>query len=104
MTEVTIPRKFCWRRAGPWLSVRDRIADPVSGCQSPGLPDHSLQNRDEFSKFRSHHPSFFPSNSFTICGLACPLDAFITCPTKKPSMVFFPARYCSSCLGLAARI
>src|ERR1700722_1311436 len=51
----------------------------------------------------SHHPSFFASNTLTICGLAWPLDAFMTCPTEKPSMVFFPPRYCSSCLGLATR-
>src|SRR5208282_2402545 len=68
---------------GPF-GPNDRVRDPVPHNQN--------------------HPSFLASNSFTICGLAWPLEAFMTCPTKKPSIVFFPARYCSSCFGLAARI
>src|SRR5580700_6711674 len=52
--------------------------------------------------FGQGQPSFFASNSFTSCGFACPFDAFITCPTKNPIMVVFPARYCSNCLGFAA--
>src|SRR3981081_760017 len=51
---------------------------------------------------KCHYSNFLPSNSFTNCGFACPLEAFITWPTKNPSMVVFPARYCSSCFGFAA--
>ena len=46
--------------------------------------------------------SFFVKTSFTSCGFAWPFEAFITCPTKNPSIVFLPARYCSTCLGFAA--
>src|SRR2546423_8219203 len=38
----------------------------------------------------------------TTCGLARPPLAFITWPTKKPISEVLPARYCSSCFGLAA--
>lgn len=34
--------------------------------------------------------SFFLSISFTICGLAFPFVAFITCPTRKPIALAFP--------------
>ena len=40
--------------------------------------------------------SFFFSSSLTCAGLALPLEAFITWPTKKPSNLSLPARYCSS--------
>ena len=46
--------------------------------------------------------SFFVTSSFSSAGLAWPFDARITWPTKNPAMVFLPARYCSTCLGLAA--
>ena len=35
-------------------------------------------------------------------GWPCPFEAFITWPTKNPIIVVLPARYCSTCLGLAA--
>ena len=34
--------------------------------------------------------------------MACPLESFMTWPTKKAATVFLPPRYCSTCLGLAA--
>ena len=46
--------------------------------------------------------SFFVTSSLSSAGLAWPFEAFITWPTKNPAMVFLPARYCSTCLGLAA--
>ena len=46
--------------------------------------------------------SFFVTSSFSSAGFACPFDARITWPTKKPATVFLPARYCSTCFGLAA--
>src|SRR5438876_2155679 len=46
--------------------------------------------------------SFSRSRSFTIFGLALPLEAFITCPTKNPNNASLPERYCSSWFGFAA--
>ncbi len=52
----------------------------------------------------SYASSCLVTNSFSSAGLACPLDNRITWPTKNAATVFLPARYCSSCLGLAAMI
>src|SRR5580658_10526652 len=67
-------------------------------------PASSYRHRTNKSDYVSHierihhYSSLLLSNSFTSCGLACPLEAFITCPTKNPIIVLFPARYCSTCL------
>src|SRR6187455_2045308 len=48
------------------------------------------------------HPSFLRSASLTCCGFALPFDAFMTCPTRKPSTCCLPARNCSTCAEFAA--
>ena len=55
-----------------------------------------------FSTFRNWIKSFSRSSLLTAAGSAWPRLAFITMPTKKPSTVVLPPRYCSTCLGLAA--
>src|SRR5688572_947998 len=61
---------------------------------------------------RRHFFSRFSFNYFAVSlscriwltwtGLALPRDSFITCPTKNANTLSPPARYCSTCLGLAA--
>src|SRR5690606_13062757 len=42
------------------------------------------------------------STSLTCCGFALPRDAFMTCPTRKPSTCVLPPRYCSTWSGNAS--
>ena len=50
--------------------------------------------------YTSSYSSFFASSSFTICGLAWPLEAFMTWPTKNPATVFLPAAILLDLLGI----
>ena len=90
-------RYISYRRPTAAKPLRDAFLKLSTSAQKAAcLPSHGLTIEI--------HPSFLASNSFTIWGLAWPFEAFITWSTKNPSIVFFPARYCSSCLGFAARI
>src|SRR5580692_860224 len=75
----------------------------AAGADHPHSDLPPIRNQN-FLEQAGQPSSFLLRRSFTICGFARPFEAFITWPTKKPMTVFFPARYCSTCLGLARMI
>src|SRR5471032_3682433 len=85
---VAVAPRHCYRRQasshmGSELGMKSR-------------PDHFTANQPSSLLF---------SSSFTCCGLALPLEAFIAWPTKKPNILprlaSSAARYCSTCSALA---
>ncbi len=93
-------------RLEPRLLAARRREEPVvargtAGAEEAGSTRLEAVRNDRVDQW-GRYPSFFPNNSFTNFGLACPLESSITLPTKKPITVFFPARYCSTCLGFPA--
>ena len=58
--------------------------------------DDTLANRGEVeslerSSVSEGQASFLRTNSFTTAGSALPREAFITCPTRNPITLVFPA-------------
>ena len=60
--------------------------------QGGGGEDKRANRREDQRFHRRRYPSFFFSSSFTSAGLAFPLLAFITWPTKKPNSLSLPLR------------
>lgn len=105
------PRRMTYRNNNLFSSSWNCLKFDPCSLILPGLAAQLIRGKsrgktsedsvDAFALVR-HLFSFFASNWLVNLGSARPPVCLITCPTKKPSSLVLPWRYCSSSLGFAA--